>query len=112
MLAAASSDLEETFRLNISFDRTEGLTIETKTYSDRACKACNATKPTKWRNTKRIGQGASSTIWLQHKDDMPLNCGAVKEIIKKTRPGSLVIDYSRELVALGRLSKVHLYSIV
>ncbi|KAG8531921.1 uncharacterized protein KY384_003557 [Bacidia gigantensis] len=101
----SASDLEEFFRLNVSFDHSQGLVLETRKYADRVRKVRNAIKTTKWKNTKCIGRGASGTVWLQSEDGRSANCRAVKEIVKGTRSVPLPIDYRKELVALGRLSK-------
>ncbi|CAF9915552.1 MAG: hypothetical protein HETSPECPRED_002522 [Heterodermia speciosa] len=101
----SSSDLEELFRLNITFDISNGLTIETRNISDRARKVRQATAVTKWRNTTCLGQGASGVVWLQQEEEVPEKCRAIKEIPKGTMSAPLPVDYRRELLALGRLSK-------
>ena len=101
----ASSDLEELFRLNITFDISNGLTIETRNISDRARRVRQATAVTKWRNTTCLGQGASGVVWLQQEEEVPEQCRAIKEIPKGTMSAPLPVDYRRELLALGRLSK-------
>ncbi|KAL8785895.1 MAG: hypothetical protein Q9195_008440 [Heterodermia aff. obscurata] len=105
MSIEASSDLEELFRLNITFDASKELTIETRNISDRARRVRQATTVTKWRNTTCLGQGASGVVWLQQEDGAPESCRAVKEIPRGTRSAPLPVDYRRELLALGRLSK-------
>ena len=105
MSVEASSDLEELFRLNITFDIPKGLTIETRNTSDRARRVRQATTVTKWRNTTCLGQGASGVVWLQQEDEVPETCRAIKQIPKGTRSAPLPVDYRRELLALGRLSK-------
>lgn len=105
MSVDASSDLEEFFRLNVSFDTTKGVTIETRNISDRIRRVRQAKVVTKWRNTTCLGQGASGTVWMQQEDEAPEKCRAVKQIAKGTRSAPLPVDYRRELLALGRLSK-------
>ena len=105
MSIEASSDLEEFFRLNITFDVSQGLTIETRSFSDRARRVRQATAVTKWRNTTCLGQGSSGVVWLQQEDEVPDKCRAIKEIRKGTPSAPLPVDYRRELLALGRLSK-------
>ena len=105
MSIEASSDLEELFRLNITFDISKGLTIETRNISDRARRVRQATVVTKWRNTTCLGQGACGVVWLQEEDEVPETCRAIKQIPKGTLSAPLPVDYRRELLALGRLSK-------
>ena len=105
MSIEASSDLEELFRLNITFDISKGLVIETRNISDRARRVRQATVVTKWRNTTCLGQGACGVVWLQEEDEVPETCRAIKQIPKGTLSAPLPVDYRRELLALGRLSK-------
>ena len=105
MSVEASSDLEELFRLNVTFDIPKGLFIETRNISDRARRVRQAIAVTRWRNTTCLGQGASGVVWLQQEDEAPEKCRAIKQIPKGTRSAPLAVDYRRELLALGRLSK-------
>ena len=101
----ASSDLEELFRLNITFDTTNGVTIETKNFSDRARGVRQGKSVTRWKNGACLGQGSSGTVWMQQEEQAPEKCRAVKQIPKGTRSTPLPVDYRRELLALGRLSR-------
>ena len=101
----ASSDLEELFRLDITFDTTNGITIETRNFSDRARRVRQGKSVTRWKIGTCLGQGASGTVWMQQEEQAPEKCRAVKQIPKGTRSGPLPVDYRRELLALGRLSK-------
>ena len=105
MSVHASSDLEELFRLDITFDTPNGITIETRNFSDRARRVRQGKSVTRWKNSTCLGQGASGTVWMQQEEQVPENCRAVKQICKGTRSAPLPVDYRRELLALGRLSK-------
>lgn len=101
----ASSDLEELFRLDITFDTTNGVIIETRNFSDRALRVRQGKSVTRWKNGTCLGHGASGIVWMQREEQAPEKCRAVKQIPKGTRSAPLPVDYRRELLALGRLSK-------
>ena len=105
MSVEASSDLEELFRLNTTFDPATGIATEIRNFSDRVRRVRKGKAVIKWRNTACLGQGASATVWKQHEEESPANCRAIKQIPKGTRTAPLTLDYRRELLALGRLSK-------
>ena len=100
------SDLIDYFKLNAQFDVANNTTIETVQTSDRSRGLRQVTVVKKWRRVKRIGQGACGAVWLES-DDAPIeNHRAVKEITKDLHSSTLKVNYTRELLALGRLSKV------
>ena len=102
----STSDLVDYFRLDASYDPLTLVTRETVRVSDRARCKRQITVVKEWKRTKRIGRGAFGTVWLDRNRDEETR--AVKEIAKEDSGTSLKIDYKRELLALGRLSKVSL----
>jgi hypothetical protein len=97
---AGNSDLVDFFRLDASFDPIYAVTRE----NVRAADGKRRTVVKEWKRTKRLGNGASGTVWLE-KETEKGDLRAVKEVSKN---GSITarIDYTQELVALGHLSKV------
>ncbi|MCJ1310464.1 hypothetical protein MMC25_004128 [Agyrium rufum] len=105
---AASSDLIDFFRLKVDFEPLDGVIIETKETSDRAKGLRQVRIVKRWLQIKRIGSGTFGIVWLYSVDDEPERKRAVKEI-PKSRGTSLFLsnpNYQRELIALGKLSKV------
>jgi hypothetical protein len=97
---AGNSDLVDFFRLDASFDPIYAVTRE----NVRAADGTRRTVVKEWRRTKRLGNGAFGTVWLE-KEMKKGDLRAVKEVSKY---GSTTarMDYKQELVALGHLSKV------
>ncbi len=98
---STGSDLIDFFKLNATFDPITASTIETVQNSDRTRREV---KIVKWKRTKFLGRGAFGSVWLEQ-DHKEKNLRAVKEIAKGTTT-SPKLDYTRELLALSRLSKV------
>jgi hypothetical protein len=97
---AGNSDLADFFRLEATFDPISAVTRE----KVRAAYGTRQTVVEEWKRKKRLGQGAFGTVWLEEEAENG-HLRAVKEVLKN---GSTTarIDYTRELEALGRLSKV------
>lgn len=103
---SSESDLIDYFKLNAVYNADTNSTREVTQTSDRTQFQRQVTVVKEWRrSTKRLGHGAFSIVWLEqnHKEG---ELRAVKEISKATPSNPLKIDYRRELLALGRLSKV------
>jgi hypothetical protein len=96
-----SPGLAEFFKLDASFDPIRSVTHETVLAAD----GTRRTIMKEWKRTKRLGHGASGTVWLEQ-DMEGGHLRAVKEIEKKTSTTAPKVDYTRELEALGHLSKV------
>ena len=106
---SGSSDLIDYFKLDVIFDPTDSkTTIETTETSDRAQGRRQVRVIKRWKQIKNIGRGSFGKVWVESDQGDPTNRRAVKEISKDggTNTSALVVDYTRELVALGRLSKV------
>lgn len=102
---STQSDLIDYFKLNAVYNPDTKSTREVTQTSDRTQFERQVTVVKKWRrSTKRLGCGAFGTVWLEHNHEGESR--AVKEIPKGTPTTPLSIDYRRELLALGRLSKV------
>ena len=104
-----SSDLIDFFKLNVRFDATDSrTTIEIIEKSDRAKGLRQVREEKTWKQIKPIGKGSFGSVWLEKYQGHPTQLRAVKEISKDggTNASVLRVDYTRELVALGRLSKV------
>ena len=99
------SDLIDYFKLNARFDVANNTTIETVQTSDRSRGLRQVTVVKKWRRVKKIGQGACGAVWLEDDDGPTKDQRAVKEITKDIHSSTLKVNYTRELLALGRLSK-------
>lgn len=99
------SDLIDYFKLNAHFDAVNNITIETVQTSDRSRGLRQVTVVKKWRRVKKIGQGACGAVWLEGDDGPTEDQRAVKEIAKDIHSSTLKVNYTRELLALGRLSK-------
>jgi hypothetical protein len=97
---ASSSDLVDYFRLDATFDPIQAVTRE----NVRAAKRTRRTVVKEWKRTKRLGEGGFGTVWLEEETEEG-HLRAVKEV-SKNESTTARIDYIRELVALGRLSKV------
>ena len=103
----SASDLIDYFRLDAFYNPLTLVTRETIKVQDRTHRKRQITAVKEWKRTRRIGRGAFGTVWLDCNDD---EARAVKEIAKEDSGTSLKVDYRRELLALGRLSKVSLPS--
>lgn len=99
-ISAAMSDLIDFFQLEATFNSTTRCTHEVVQTSDRA----QLSKEWK-READPIGHGGSGIVWLEH-ESKGNQSRVVKQILKGTPTSPLPTDYRRELLALGRLSKV------
>lgn len=98
------SDLIDFFQLEATFNPTRRYTHEIVQTSDRV------QLKKKWkREAEPIVHGGSGILWLEH-DREGNQSRVVKQIIKGTPTTPLPTDYKRELLALGRLSKVRVKS--
>jgi hypothetical protein len=97
---AGNSDLVDFFRLDASFDPVYAVTRE----NVRAAHGKRQTVVKEWKRTKGIGSGAFGTVWPE-KETEKGDLRAVKEVSKNGSTTART-DYTQELVALGRLSKV------
>jgi hypothetical protein len=97
---AGNSDLVNFFQLDASFDPIYAVTRENVSAADG--KRRTAVK--EWKRTKRLGNGVFGTVWLEEE----MEKGELKAVKEVSKNGSTTArtDYTRELVALGRLSKV------
>lgn len=103
---STQSDLIDYFKLNAVYDPDTNSTREVIQTSDRIQLKRQVTIKKEWRrSTKRLGRGACGDVWSEHNYEEG-ESRAVKEILKGTPTTPLMIDYRRELLALGRLSKV------
>jgi hypothetical protein len=105
------SDLIDFFKLNATFDPVTSSTCEIIQTSDRTQRKRQITLVKNWKRTKRLGHGAFGTVWLEREGNDPeakqrQETRAVKELAKGRSTNASRIDYTRELLALGRLSKV------
>ena len=100
----SASDLVDYFRLDASYDPLTLVTRETIRVSNGAQRKRQVTVVKEWKRIKRIGRGAFGTVWLDRDEDDEVR--AVKEVAKEDSGAPLKVDYKRELLALGRLSKV------
>lgn len=94
------SDLIDFFQLEATFNSSTRSTHEIVQTSDRA-----QLKKEWKREADPIGHGGSGIVWLEH-DSEGKQSRVVKQILKGTPTTPLPTDYKRELLALGRLSKV------
>jgi hypothetical protein len=97
---AGNSDLVDFFRLDAKFDPIFAVTRE----NVRAAHGTRRTVVKEWRRTKRLGSGTFGTVWLE-KETEKGELRAVKEVAKNGLTTAKT-DYTRELEALGHLSKV------
>ena len=97
---AGNSDLVDFFRLDATFDPIFAVTRE----NVRAAHGTRRTVVKEWRRTKRLGSGTFGTVWLEEETGKG-ELRAVKEVSKNGSTRAKT-DYTQELVALGRLSKV------
>ena len=102
-----TSDLVDYFKLEAYYDPLTLLTHETLRVPDQAQYRSQVTVVKQWKRIKRIDRGAFGTVWLDRgeKDEVR----AVKEVVKEDLGTPLKVDCKRELLALGRLSKVYLF---
>ena len=108
---SGGSDLIDYFKLNVRFDASDTqTTIETIETSDRARNLRQVRIERTWKQEKQIGKGSFGSVWVEYNLEDPTERRAVKEISKEsgTNMSALNVDYTRELIALGRLSKVYI----
>jgi hypothetical protein len=61
----------------------------------------------RWYKDRRLGQGGFGDVWLEvQKEHDRVTASRAVKAIRKHRMKSLNIDYSRELLALAKLSRV------
>ena len=102
-----ASDLVDYFKLDAFYDPLTLLTHETLRVPDQVQRRRQVTVEKRWKRVKRIGRGCFGTVWLDRGENDEVR--AVKEIIKEDSGVPLEVDCKRELLALGRLSKVQLF---
>ena len=92
----ASQDLIDHYKLNVDFlvDHCQELSYGRRKKAEK-----------KWYRVKSIGRGGYGTVWLEQ-DRQTSSERAVKEIPKKTSIHGPRIDYTKELLAMAKFSRV------
>ena len=109
---AKISDLVEYFKLEAEFDAKNNCTIQTSEVSVKSPGRRKIRLKKRWNRVRQVGHGGSGAVWLEALEDDPGEERAVKEILKD-KDNTLLssgLDYYRELLALGNLSKVRCHS--
>lgn len=103
---STQSDLIDYFKLDAVYNPDTNSTREVTQTSNRTQFERQVTIVKEWRRaTKRLGFGPFGIVWLEHNHEDG-ESRAVKEVPKGTPTTPLRLDSRRELLALGRLSKV------
>ena len=102
----SSSDLLDHFKLDAEIH--PDYTLHTSWELDRTLGRQKEKIETKWYRKRCIGYGMFGEVWLETCGEGTMNQRAVK-ILSKPRMNKYGIDYTRELIALAKFSKLQVW---